>query len=159
MPANKGKPEEREIEDFFVMMGKDADLYRFEDHAEVNFKGPGPKTRKIVSAKPADYILTWGERTRYLEVKACEHPVRFALNKIRTSQWHRAKRVAMARGDYEFWIKSLHLGRWFRVPVAYMLAFRDQGKASVTWQELAPHDITVDMNQLRAKYQTQHKEQ
>lgn len=153
MTANKGKPEEQELETFFAMMGKEADLYRFEDHAEVNFKRPGPKTRKIVSAKPADYILTWKGLTGYLEVKACEHPVRFSLSNIRPQQWHRAKRVAMANGGYEFWIKSLHLGKWFAVPANVMLAFRDQGKTSVTWEELAPQDITEDMHRLTAQYQ------
>ncbi|WMC09572.1 Holliday junction resolvase RecU [Oceanimonas pelagia] len=146
--ANRGKPEEQEIEAFFDLMGKDADLYRFEDYAEANFKGP-TKTRKIVSAKPSDYLLTWKGQMCYLEVKASADPKRFSLKNIRTHQWLRAKRCTMAGGLYVFWVKSTAHGRWFEIPAEELLKAREEGKASVTWDELKEHDSTEYMEELR----------
>lgn len=144
----RGKPEEREIEAFFALMGKTADLYRFEDYAEANFKGTG-RTRKIVSAKPSDYLLTWNGQMCYLEVKACADPKRFPLSNIRKDQWHRAKRCTMAGGHYEFWVKSSVHVRWYGIPAEKLLKARAEGKASVTWEDLAEYNFTDEMEELK----------
>jgi penicillin-binding protein-related factor A (putative recombinase) len=117
---NNGKNSENIFEAYWGRLPTFADVYRFEDYADANFKASG-RTRKIVAAKPSDYIITILGRTFYAEVKSIASGSRFNFSNIKASQWRSATKVSKASGEYFFFIHFLTSDRWYKVPAQAIL--------------------------------------
>jgi penicillin-binding protein-related factor A (putative recombinase) len=132
MAKNTGTPSQSAFENIIAQLGKRAYIVRFPDAKEI--KGRTGASGYTVDA-PSDYILTINGLMEYAEVKSTVDPVSFSISKIRTSQWNAARKQLAAGGDYWFYIHSLELDRWYRVPAQYLLFYRHT-KKSHKWSEL-----------------------
>lgn len=132
---NNGKTAEAEFEAYFASLGKRAFIYRFADAAEIRGRtGNIGQVRPV----PSDYLVTFDATTFYAEVKSTENETRFPFALLRKGQSAVAHQVLAAGGDYYIYIKSLALNRWYKVPYFLIDQSKDEGKKSLTWEELEP---------------------
>jgi penicillin-binding protein-related factor A (putative recombinase) len=118
-----------------------ADLYRFEDMADIKF-GKQQATR-IVARKPSDYIVTYRGQTFYAEVKSVEKDPRFSFDKVQSGQWQRAVGVTAAGGRYLFFIYFGGVNQWFKVPASRLLELYHAGKKSANMKDLGGLEWTI----------------
>lgn len=114
---NTGKPSEDIFCNFMKALG--AHVYRFEDYLDVT-KGRS-KARKIVSAKPSDFIVTLHGTTAYTEVKSISSGKRFDFSRIEKKQWREAFHILRADGLYYFYLHFLESEKWYQVPAERIL--------------------------------------
>jgi hypothetical protein len=132
---NSGKDSQKAFEEFIRLLGKSAFLRRVTDMAEIRALNPKVKALKF-PAQPADFIATINGWMHYAEVKSSQSPTSFSFGKLEKEQWRCATLQTAAGGDYVFYIHSMALGRWFRVPACLILQRRDAGHNSIKWSEL-----------------------
>jgi penicillin-binding protein-related factor A (putative recombinase) len=89
-------------------------------------------------ALPSDFLVVDDGHTFFAEVKSSHDEVSFNLNNVETMQWTAAIRSSAAAGSYFFFIRSEHLGLWFKVPASVMIEQR-KTKKSIKWTELQPY--------------------
>jgi penicillin-binding protein-related factor A (putative recombinase) len=125
---------EAEFESWF--MTKKSFCFKFHDARMA--KGTGGSNRIFTASHPADYVVVDRGNMFYAEVKSCQNETSFPFASVMKSQWAGAKRTIHAGGDYYFFLKSEHLGKWFKVPAMVMVENFDQGVKSSKWSHLAP---------------------
>jgi penicillin-binding protein-related factor A (putative recombinase) len=137
MVKNTGIPSEKIFDDYWASFGRRAALVKFEDAAALYGKNKRPVAN---AAKPSDRLVTFEGETFYAEVKSTIDPRRFGFNKIRKTQRGYAKQITAAGGRYDFYIHSLHLDQWFRVPAQVILTTEAK---SLSWEELKPYETSL----------------
>ena len=133
MPKNSGKKAETEFEDSWALLGKRAYLFRLADAAEI-YARVGRKGN--VRPQPSDYILVHGEETEFAEVKSTQDETAFRFSLLKAKQTAAASMVNTAGGKYFIYVKSLHLGSWFKVPFEWVQMVKKSGRSSIQWTEL-----------------------
>ena len=117
--------------------GKNQWCYAFEDTRAAQ-GAAGKKVRVFTKARPSDYLVVDNGLTFFAEVKSSHDAVSFNLNNVEVAQWTAAIRSVAAGGLYFFFVRSIHLGQWFKVPAAVFVVQR-KTKKSIKWTELQPY--------------------
>lgn len=145
MTINTGKPSEAIFESFMAQTG--AHVYRFEDYADVT-KGRR-FSKKIVSSKPSDYIVTYMGTTAFTEVKSISTGPRFDFSRIEKRQWREAFHVTRNEGKYYFYLHFMESNRWYQVPAKVILS---SSKKSIREDEIQQYEcMMLDGNDLQLR--------
>jgi penicillin-binding protein-related factor A (putative recombinase) len=130
---NTGKPSQKAFEAKVARLGKSAFLHRLPDAAEVRGQtGVAGFARK----QPADYVLSWGNETSYVDVKSTHDPVAFRFSLLSKSQANFAKRIIDAGGLFEIAVHHLPKGQWYLIDLRKIDL--DVVK-SIKWQDMVEH--------------------
>ncbi|WP_273860692.1 hypothetical protein [Photobacterium sp. GSS17] len=136
MINNDGKLAESWFESHWAVKGKNAFLYRFLDHYEVNFSQGKRMNQRRVAPQPSDYLLTEDGHTCYCEVKSTFEANRFRFSDVQPSQWRAARKQVAAGGDYWFYLLNMNTLKWYRVPARILVESKDQGAKSIPWASI-----------------------
>lgn len=125
---------EKAFKKFWEAQGKSTYVERMHDAAD-NY---GLTNGKTIAAfkQTSDWIVVHRGTTFWAEVKQCEGLTRFPFSNIRPHQLGRARMIRAAGGNYDFFIHSIALDVWFRVPCGVIIRLVDAGAKSVTWEDL-----------------------
>lgn len=126
---------EQEFESWFT--SKHSFCFKFHDARMA--KGTGGSNRIFTASHPADYIVTDRGVMFYAEVKSSQNETSFPFASVRKSQWSGAMRTIAAGGTYYFFLRSEHLGCWFRVPASLLVDLFLQDVKSIKWEILLPY--------------------
>jgi len=136
---NTGKDSELIFED--RMTERNAFVYRFEDYADINYKGGSNSPNKAVDAKPSDYIVSLSGSLFFAEVKSVATKRSFPFSSITKEQWRTAFKVVQTGGLYFFFIHFRELDEWFMVPAKEIIRHE---KRSMNQPDLVPFRINND---------------
>ena len=134
---NTGKESEAIFSDFLEKLGSHVE--RFEDYADVNLGRQ--KTRKIVSTKPSDFIVTLRGITAFTEVKSMSKGTRFDFSRIERHQWRTAIKVTRAQGLYFFFLHFLESNPWYQVPAKTII---EASKKSLQEAEIKAYECSME---------------
>lgn len=142
--SNNGKLSEELFEKKILKEDQDAYVYRFEDHAKLNY---GKLiTKRIVPSKPSDYLVTQFGHTFYAEVKSTIN-ARFPFANLKRGQWRSGTKQLKAKGEYFVFIHFLTSNSWYKVPFNLFLETK---RKSFTEACVAPYHLPawklVDIN-------------
>lgn len=136
---NTGKASEKQFDDHWLQYGKRALVYKFEDGAALY----GLNKKAVAnSKKPCDRIVVHDGRVIFAEVKSTQNETSFPFSIIKPGQIGYAKMIRAAGGTYEFFVHSLALNKWFRIPAGVVL---DNDKKSLRWDDLTTLGLEFDI--------------
>ena len=133
---NNGKPSEEIFDDAWKPLGKRAYVFKFEDTASLRGRN---KKAVFAAAQPSDRLLVHDGQTCFAEIKSTIDPVRFKFTLLRRVQGFAAASAIAAGGSYDVFIHNLSQNQWFRLPYSVIAAAKEEGRGSLTWDELSPY--------------------
>ena len=100
-------------------------VWRVPDAAEGVGRSNGKINRNVRKA-PSDFIVCKNGVTFHAEVKCTEHEDRFLFSLIKPKQIATCRQITHNGGEYWFFVKSVKLNQWFRIPGQLVLDLKDQ---------------------------------
>ena len=139
--ANTGVPSEKKFDQHFRKLG--GFVYAFEDAKQLF----GKNKRAVANdAKPCDRMVVLKGTTFWAEIKSTENKTSFPFGIIKTDQLGYARQIIRADGQYLFFVHSLHLDKWFRIPAALVIERILYGTKSFKWTELQDMGVEIAVN-------------
>lgn len=127
---------EKIVYDYYNTKSKESVCFRFQDALDATKRGGFSRGIVPMAKNPSDFIITDNGVTFYAEVKHTEN-TSGVTRALFEQQRAIRDRILTARGEYWYYIYSVNIHQWYRIPGSVI---RDN--PNVKWKELGKYMIT-----------------